>query len=191
MLPQDRQYLSLSQARDKALSIDWKAQPRPGKLEAVAKYLLMNTGQCEKDPLCISTWVNSLDGTGVKNTFLLLPVLANWLQAASPISRKKPNLFFVKTSSLFFGFLHSAASVLGHACFPGVRLAQSGGLNWLEALLWRVAAEGTLPQQGIPKDFQRQDRRYEIKSSYSSSSLLIVFNQTYYLFTSNPSLLGA
>lgn len=30
--PQDRQYLSLSQARDKALFIDWMAQPRPGKL---------------------------------------------------------------------------------------------------------------------------------------------------------------
>lgn len=32
VLPQDRKYLSLSQARDKALSIDWLAQPRPGKL---------------------------------------------------------------------------------------------------------------------------------------------------------------
>lgn len=33
VLPQDRKYLSLSQARDKALSIDWLAQPRPGKLD--------------------------------------------------------------------------------------------------------------------------------------------------------------
>lgn len=33
VLPQDRKYLSLSQARDKALTIDWLAQPRPGKLD--------------------------------------------------------------------------------------------------------------------------------------------------------------
>lgn len=32
VLPQDRQYLSLTEARAKALTIDWMAQPRPGKL---------------------------------------------------------------------------------------------------------------------------------------------------------------
>lgn len=66
---------------------------------------------------------------------------------------------------LIFGFLLalclccSSSSVFGHSCVWSLWPEQAGGLHWLEAFLWRVAAEGEIPQQKLSKDLQWQDYR--------------------------------
>lgn len=60
----------------------------------------------------------------------------------------------------------SLSSVPGHSCVWLVRSEQPAGLHRLEAVLWCVAAERKIPQQGIPEDLQWQDCWYKLSQGY-------------------------